>query len=460
MRVLRLTTLIAAFVLSFSYTHVFAETLTDVVRKAVATNPNVAAAQANQRASLKVYDQAKGRFLPEVDLNADIGKQRIDRPEGLGPDINDVWRKRRQVTIGFRQILFDGFDRLNGLYSSQARISAASYKILARSEAVALNAIEAYIDVERHNRLLYLARKHVERHNFLLKTINQRLEGGRAPLGDLEQTRERLEGAKALVAQIDIARETAIEKFASIVGSRPGKLRPVKFAPGLPKSKEAALSSAKLNNPRVAAALEEINSAGYDRDQFKANLLPNIYLEGSASRGEELDGTPGKSEELKAMLVLRWKLYAGGTQRARVGELVEREAEKIAEYDILIRELEQAVGVSWARFSKGRSQVNALSEQVKQNKKVVASYQNEYDADKRSLLDVLDAENTSFGNEFALSNARAIRLFASYQLIAHMGVLLETLGVDRPAGGDAQAIAPVGVSNNFGLSNFVIPPLK
>ncbi len=459
MSVLRISALIAGLLLS-SITHANSESLTDVVRKAVATNPNVTAAQANRSASLSVLDQAKGRFLPEVDISADYGKQKIDRPNGLGPDVNDVWRERRQVTVGFRQILFDGLDRLNGLYSSQARISAASYKILARSEAVALNAIEAYIDVERHNRLLYLANKHVKRHRMLLSVIKQRIEGGRAPIGDLEQTKERLEGAKALVAQIDVARETAIEKFAATVGSRPGKLRPVKYAPGLPKSKKAVLSTAMLNNPRVSAAIEDINSAGYDRDQFKSNLLPNLYLEGSATRGEELDGTPGKNEELKAMLVLRWKLYAGGTQRARVAELVEREAEKIAEHDILLRELQQAVGISWARFSKGGAQINALAAQVKQNKKVVESYQNEYDADKRSLLDVLDAENTSFGNEFALSNAKAIRLFASYQLLAHTGKLLEKLGIEKPAGADAPAVAPIGARSSFGLSNFVIPPLK
>ncbi len=459
MTVLRLISIFVSVFLAMPTT-ANAESLADVVRQAVATNPSITAAQASRSASLSVLDQAKGRFLPELDVSADIGREKIDRPQGLGPDLNDTWRERRQVTISFRQILFDGFDRLNGFYSSQSRISAASYKILARSEAVAINAIEAYIDVERHNRLLYLANKLVDRHITLLKVVTARLDGGKAPIGDVEQTRERLEGARALVAQIDVARESAIEKFAATVGARPSKLRPVKYAPGIPKSKGAALLMAKQHNPRVIAAMEAINIAGYDRDQFKSNLYPNLYLEGFATRGENLAGTPGKNEELRAMLVLRWNLFAGGTKRARVNELAEREAEKFAEHDILIRELEQAVGISWARLSKGKAQIDALNAQVALNKKVVASYQNEYDANKRSLLDVLDAENTSFGNEFALSNAKSIRLFASYQLLAHMGTLLEKLGVEKPAGGDAAVSAPVGSSNNFGLSGFVIPPLK
>ena len=96
--------------------------LKQAVAHAVLHNPKIDAAQAGQRASEYVLDQAKGRLYPEVDLYADVGAQRVDRPEGLGPAVNDTWRNRRQVTLSVRQILFDGFDRANDIYRSQARI--------------------------------------------------------------------------------------------------------------------------------------------------------------------------------------------------------------------------------------------------------------------------------------------------------------------------------------------------
>src|SRR6187455_3298499 len=73
-----------------------ATSLREAVQQAVLTNPKIDAAQANRRASEYSFKQAKGRFLPEVDLDADVGQERIDRPEGLGPDVNDIWQDRRQ----------------------------------------------------------------------------------------------------------------------------------------------------------------------------------------------------------------------------------------------------------------------------------------------------------------------------------------------------------------------------
>lgn len=437
-----------------------ATTLQEAVREAVETNPRIEAAQASYRATLNVLDQARGRLFPEVDVSADIGRQRVDRPNSLGPLVNDIERERRQVTLTIRQILFDGWDRANDIYRSHARINAALHKILARSEAVALNAIEAYIDVNRHERLLFLARKHVQRHEALLDLIQKRLDGGAAPVGDLEQTLERLEAAKALVAQIDIARSASIAKYKAAVGSNPSRLGHVNYARNLPKSQTSILKSAVLNNPRLHAADSEIDIANFDKEQFKSNLFPTLSLEGTAKWGDNLEGTPGKNDELNAMLVLRWKLFDGGIRRARIAELSEREYEKLAERDILLRDLEQDIFTTWARFSKGWDQVGALRRQSIQNKKVIATYQDEYDANKRSLLDVLDAENSNFATEFELSNVTAQHVFSTYQVLAQMGVLLERFGISRSEG----TIEPYEIPDDafvtgFGKS-FVIPPLR
>jgi adhesin transport system outer membrane protein len=325
---------------------------------------------------------------------------------------------------------------------------------------VALNAIEAYIDVNRHNRLLQLARGHVARHEELLSIIKQRLDGGAAPIGDLEQTLERLESAKALVAQIDVAREAAIAKYKASVGSKPTRLKHVPYARNLPKSPAAVMASALVNNARIKATSSEIDVAGFDKEQFRSSLYPKLFLEGSATRGENLEGTPGTNDELKAMLVLRWRLYDGGVRQGRIAELAEREYEKVAERDILLTEIEEIVDTAWGRFTKGWAQVDALKRQSVQTKKVIATYQDEYNANTRSLLDVLDAENSNFGTEFELSNVQALHVFSSYQLLAQMGVLLDRLGVHKPEGVNNSFETPKPSGKvSFG-SGFEIPPLR
>lgn len=129
-------------------------------------------------------------------------------------------------------------------------------------------------------------------------------------------------------------------------------------------------------------------------------------------------------------MTLRWKLFDGGVRRNREAELGERYSEKVAEQMILLRDLTQEVEIAWARLVDGRDQVAAIQREVGQNKKVVATYKDEYDANKRSLLDLLDAENSLFASQFELSNVTALHVFSSYELLAQMGVLLASLGVE------------------------------
>jgi adhesin transport system outer membrane protein len=439
--------------------HAQATSLQEAVQQAVQTNPRIDAAQANRRASEYGFKQAKGRFLPEVQVYADVGPQKIDRPEGLGPDVNNRWQDRRQATVSIRQYLFDGWDRANDYYRTQAGISAASFRVMVRSEAVGLNSVEAYIDVIRHRDLLALADDNVRRHQALLRIIQERYDGGRSPIGDLQQTIERVEAAKALVAQIKVASETAKAKYKNAVGLAPQKLQAVSYASGIPKKVAEVTNRAVHNNPRVKEAVAETEISYYDKEQFRSTLYPQLYLEGNATRGEDVDGTPGRNDELGARVVLSWKLFDGGVRRNRTAELGERYSEKVAEQMILLRDLTQEVEISWARLVDGRAEVEAIRREVVENTKVVASYQDEYNANKRSLLDVLDAENAKFASQFELSNVTALHVFSSYELLAQMGVLLATLGVQAPDIPEAPSKPLPALLSSPAKSQFDIPPL-
>jgi adhesin transport system outer membrane protein len=457
---LRVGGIVVAMVMAATTIHARATTLREAVQQAVLTNPRIDAAQANRRANEFSFRQAKGRFLPEVEVNADIGQQKSDRPEGLGPDVNNQWLDRRQATISIRQVLFDGWDRANDIYRSQAGISAASFRVLVRSEAVGLNSVEAYIDVIRHDDLLALAQSNVKRHEALLRIIQERYDGGRAPIGDLQQTVERVEAAKALVAQIKVQRETARAKYKNAVGVPPSGLKAVTYAGGIPKSVAEVTHRAIRNNPRVKEAVAETEVSYFDKEQFRSTLYPQLFLEGNATRGEDLDGTPGRNDELGARVVLSWKLFDGGVRRNRVAELGERHSEKIAEQMILVRQLTEEVEIAWARLVDGRAQVEAIKREVAENTKVVASYQDEYNANKRSLLDVLDAENAKFASQFELSNVTALHVFSSYELLAQMGVLLATLGVQAPSIPDVPADPLPALLRSPAKQQYDIPALS
>ncbi|MEP1208253.1 MAG: TolC family outer membrane protein [Rhizobiaceae bacterium] len=441
-----------------------AMSLKTAVEKAVTENPKIRAAQASRRATDRVLSQAKRRYLPEVSIDGDFGIEKVDKPQAFGVNDNDQWRNRKRIALNIKQTLFDGFERANNVYESQARISAAAHKILARSEVVALNVIEAYIDVRRHDRLIWLAGENVKRHRKLLEVVNTRVEGGKTSDGDLFQTRERLQAAIALRSQIKLVRAAAAAKFKRSVGIGPRRLNSVKMARNPYRSSSEAITAAISKNSRLAALQDEIDSAGFRTDRSRSELFPVVTLEGSASRGEDLDGTNGRADEIKGMVVLRWKLIDGGVRRQRTEELTEREFVKVSEYDAAVRQVGEEIEIAWSKIVEGGRQIAAKRRQLAETGKVVSSYRKEYEANKRSLLDVLDAENSRFAVEFDLSNANSIRLFSGYELLAQTGSLLPYLGIARPKGSEVDESMFRSTKGSSSGSNmfksFVIPPLR
>jgi adhesin transport system outer membrane protein len=98
--------------------------------------------------------------------------------------------------------------------------------------------------------------------------------------------------------------------------------------------------------------------------------------------------------------------------------------------------------------------IAALVLQTEAARKVIEAYSKEYDLGQRSLIDLLNAENTSFNAQVSLISARSVAIFADYQLLAAMGKLIEYIRAPHPV--DAEPLVPPG---NFGLIPVKLPPI-
>jgi adhesin transport system outer membrane protein len=69
----------------------------------------------------------------------------------------------------------------------------------------------------------------------------------------------------------------------------------------------------------------------------------------------------------------------------------------------------------------------------------VSSYGEQFKIGQRSLLDVLDAQNTRFNTSIVAETARVAALFAEYKILAASGSLLKTMNVKAVGEADAYA---------------------
>jgi adhesin transport system outer membrane protein len=103
------------------------------------------------------------------------------------------------------------------------------------------------------------------------------------------------------------------------------------------------------------------------------------------------------------------------------------------------RQVEEAVRISWDRRARQTQQAATLGAQANENARLVNSYREQLDVGQRSLLDVLDAQNTHYNAAILAKTARFAARFAEYRLLAATGTLLRTMEVRPPQQAEAYA---------------------
>lgn len=414
-----------------------AMSLREAVEATVRSNPAIDSARANRRATEYELKQAQGRALPQLSVDADVGREKIDKPLGLAEDINDIWRTRRQGALTARQFLFDGWDRANDVYKNAARVDAAALRVLARSEALALDAIEAYIDVLRHLKVLDISRRNVARHRQLLGQVRELARAGKVAKSEVAQVEERLAGSEVAVDRVQQSLLEARAKFKRVVGVEPTNLASVADARGVPVSRQQAVDMGLANHPLLAAAEADSDTAKSALDQTRAGYFPQVSLEARGSSGHDLSGTPGKSDELQGRVVLSWNLFDGRITSNKNREFAERWSQAMSERDDRARQIAEEIERALAARTIGATRLENLRRQAAKSREVAEAYAQEYNVGKRSLLDLLDSENARSNNEVQSVSQEFVQLFTGYRTLGAMGRVLQAMNVAAPVEGDA-----------------------
>jgi adhesin transport system outer membrane protein len=407
-------------------------TIHDALNQAVQTNPGVGEAAANRRATEAELRQSQGTLLPQVRLQADAGPERLRRDIFPAPINNGEWQRGREASIVVRQTLFDGFSSINQVWRQYARVDAAAHRVHERTELIALDAAEAYIDVTRYMRLVALAQENLAAHRKIFSNVQARFTGGRSGEGDIEQARERVQGAEAALHEFRRSLEDARAKYRRAVGLEPINLRTPGRLPGLPGSKDDTLAVALRFNPTLRAAKADWKAAKYDFHSTAGAFVPNASIELRHLRGADSITYQGYRTEESAKVVLSWDIFRGGQDAWKRVEAAERMIESGHREARLQRDAFESIDKAWAARTITGDRIAALGRELDAARKVVSAYSKEYELGQRTLIDLLNSENVLFNTYVSLISARGVAVFADYQLLATMGQLLHYLKNSGP----------------------------
>ena len=403
-----------------------ADSMKDAVQFAISTHPDVKEAAANRRATQAELREAQGLYYPRLDVSGGFGPEWSENstaPSGR-------WLGRTESQMNLTQILFDGFSRDGEVDKRASRVDSASYRVRERSEVIALNTSQAYLDVLRNQELVQLARDNVGVHEEIYNRVIERVKGGQSGIGDQQQADARVATAKDTLVRAEKDLADSIANYIRVVGGPPSGLTlPEMNDSLLPANVEAAVSRALVNNPAVEAVAADIDVAHGERKVVEGDFYPTIRVEVRGSANHNLDGQTGPNHDLQAMLRLTYSLYKGGQDTARRIEAVERITEAREHLLGVQRIIEESARLSWIATEHAERESVVLSDLVLANSQVVSTYRQEFELQKRDLLDLLDSENELFLARSRQITADYVALFGKYRILADVGDLLAVLNV-------------------------------
>lgn len=403
-----------------------AETLQDAVHYMLQTNPEIRSIAYNRLARNQEVKQAKAGFLPDLDISYGAGVLDQNNP------IDDTSYPQSTV-LSLRQNVFRGFADQYEVERQTARVNSAAYRLQGTSENIALVTSRVYLNVLRQLELLELAKENLTTHQRIYDQIKLRSESGIDRKADLDQVMGRLSLAESDVVVTEANVADAQTDYQFVVGRIPEYLvKPHPVDSVIPESMEEAQQLAVENYPILKSAQADLQAREAQYVVAKSNYYPKLDLAVDQKWEEDVD-IPGYEEELSATAIVRFNIFNGFSDKARIMEtcyLIKeaREIKKNTERQII-----ESIRLSWVAYQATQNRITFLQNYVKSTGATAEAFSKQWNIGRRTMFDVLDIEAELVNAKIDLVNAQYDKIYAQYRILSGIGQLVHTLGLQWPA---------------------------
>ncbi len=423
-RRLRAGSALAALAMAAAATPVHADDLQDALAAAYASNPDLAAARANLRATDEGVPIARAPGLPSLNGTATY-------TEFLKQGPNSFIAPQRLLSVDpqLNVPIYSGGAVKNSLAAAKIRVEAGEASLKGTEAGVFSQVVAAYMDVIRDAATVGLNRNNVQVLEVNLKATSDRFEIGDVTRTDVAQSNSRLALARADLRNAEAALVASRERYVQVVGQVPADLQPPPPLAGLPASPEEAVQVALDNNPDLEAAHQRSKAAGFDAKAAGAGRLPTVSLYssgeystyfnslgGSASRGFVQSQTTAQAGARISIPLFQGGLPAARQRQAQATASAAQEQEISAERQVIAN-----VRSAYTQWRAANDVITLNQTAVDAAALSLEGVRAENTVGNRTILNILDAEQELLRAQVGLVAARRNAYVASFNLLAAMG---------------------------------------
>jgi outer membrane protein/adhesin transport system outer membrane protein len=398
----------------------FADTLTEAMVKAYNTNPDLAAAQAELRATDELAPQALSGYRPNVSATATAGIT-SQESQSIG---NHDWNSY-SAGLQVQQPVYRGGRTAAAVREADSSIAAQRASLRNTEQNILLQATTAYLAVLRDEAVLALTKNNEQVLRRQLQAAQDRFSVGEVTITDVSQSEARLSGATAAKVQSEGTLTDSRATYQRIVGEAPKELKkPENTKLDLPITLDEALEAAAQNNPALIAAAHSRDAADAALDGVKGERLPTLTAQGSLSRSYDA-GSPfaDREDTASALLNINIPLYQAGAVSSRIREARQTVARRERERDSAERQATELVTSAWEQLKTAKATRESRASQVEAARVALDGVKQEAFVGSRSVLDTLDAEQEYLDAQVGLVRAEHDEMLAGYQILSAIGRL-------------------------------------
>lgn len=401
-------------------------TLQEGVDEVLSTHPVVQQQLHNYRATLEDLRTSESQYLPSVDYYGTIARERTDN---RNTGFQSVSLTSYQHSLQLTQNLFNGFGTVYEVDYNKARILAAANFYIENANDAAYQFVSTYINVLKTRDLLCIAEANVKFNEEIYAKVNKLYTAGMTTRSESEKADTSLSLAKSnyVVAKNNL--DDALFNLERVLGRHVPveEVKDIQFTGDVPATLEELKTYAKAHNPSVLVRDYNIKAAKAQKALSYKNYYPKIDAFARQSWGNDLSGIEGKDTRSALGLTLSYNLYRGGADESQIQKNLSKIYQESETKRDTVRKLDEQGELSWSAKTHLTEQLVHLRRYDQTSAKTLELYQKEYDLGRRTLLDLLVAENDYIAAESQIVVAENNLLFSYYRIYDAMGSMVQNV---------------------------------
>ncbi len=403
-----------------------AETMEGALLRAYRNNPQLNAQRASVRVTDEAVPQALAGYRPKVAGTFTAGVGYIDQlaDGSVGKKIEQGDQTPHSAALTVTQTIYNGNQTANKTRAAESQVFGAREGLRLMEQSVLLAAATIYMDYLRDAAILEVQRSNTHVLELTLKQTRDRYSAGLVTPTDVAQSEAQLAAAKSQELAAVSTLTTTRANFRRIIGIEPANLQPASPVDRyLPQTVGGAIELALRQNPNVTAAMYGVDVSFLTVKINEGALYPTVSLQATVAKVWDPNITTINQFTAAANAQLNVPVYQGGAEYSLIRQSKETLAQQRLTLEQVRDQARSDLVTAWGQLLAGKAQVTAAQSQVDASEIAYLGTSKEAQVGQRTVIDILNAQQTLVNARVALVTAQHDRVVASYAVLNAIGRL-------------------------------------